>query len=169
MQDILTPGNYLLAPLALYIFIHNAAQFRFACLKSLPGLPGPLQKAGLKPGQGEALAAALDEFHGVGITRPGFQGLLEVAEGRALLVQIVVGVGDTEIPEVVPFKIVLVGLQKVQGLSEEGFVLQPGNVVVGPGQLAVHFGGGTFSGDGLQCVNDPLILIVLIPKLALLQ
>ena len=72
-------------------------------------------------------------------------------------------------PGYLPFKIVLVGLQKVQGLSEEGFVLQPGNVVVGPGQLAVHFGGAAFSGDGLQCVNDPLILIVLIPKLALLQ
>ena len=110
MQELLTLGNYLLTLLALHIFIHDAAQFRFTCLKSLPGLPGPLQEAGLKPGQGEALAAALDEFHGVGIAGPGIQSLLEVAEGRALLVQIVVGVGDTEIPEVVPSKIVLMGL-----------------------------------------------------------
>lgn len=69
----------------------------------------------------------------------------------------------------VPREIRLMGLQQGNGLAEQLPVPRRGLVVVGPGQFAVHLRGALLGGDGLQGLDDLLILVVFVPDLTLVQ
>ena len=59
------------------------------------------------------------------------------------------------------------GAQESDGLFEQRTVGRCPQIVVGPGQLAVHLRGALLGWNGLQRVNDLLVLALFIPLLAL--
>ena len=106
------------------------------------------------------------------VPRVELQGFLEIAQGLLLLVQVVEGVAHAEVPVVVLPQGRPVGLHQPDGPPEQRPALRRAGVplvVAGPGQLHVLLRGALPLRDGLQGVDDLLILVVLMPDPALLQ
>ena len=178
-QQLGTPVHQFFTHRLPVLLVHQGPQFPLPRQEGAPALLGPSPEGSHIQGQGQALLAAVDELQGILVPRAGFQGLLEVGQGLALLVQVVVGVGNSEIPGVghirVPFhrlpQLLLQGQQQVQGPLVQGPVLRrhhvDGQIVVGPGQGAGEGEVQRFFRQGLDGVDDLLVLVLLVPLLRL--
>ena len=149
--------------------VDQRPQLFFRLAERGPGLLHTLAETAVKLGQGQPVAAVVDELLGVLVAGAGFQRLFKVVQRRALLVQVVPGVPHAEVPAVVVLKIRLVGGQQPDGLAEQLLVARPGQVVIGPGQLAVQLGGALVGGQRLDGVDDVLVRALFVPARALLQ
>lgn len=92
-----------------------------------------------------------------------------MGQGFLFTVQIEQGVAQPVVPQGVLLSLVCDGLQKGDGLFQRPGLLGPGQVVVGPGQLAGELIAPLRLGDGLDGVDDPLILVLLVPALKLAE
>ena len=169
VQNILHLGHQFIPPLMVLVLIHPLTQLCLLLSKFLPCRLRPLPEALREPGQSDSLLTPFNELLGIPVTGAGFQRRLEIGQRPALLVQVVVGITHAEVPAMVPCEIRLMGLQQGNGLAEQLPVPRRGLVVVGPGQFAVHLRGALLGGDGLQGLNDLLILVVFVPDLTLVQ
>ena len=101
-----------------------------------------------------------------------FQSFFKMPQSAALLIQIIIGIPHTEIPGISISQFLLMGLHQFQCLVKQLPSLRLAGVrqiVVGAGQLHIHFRGTLLGRDCLQCVNDFLVFVLLMPLLALLQ
>ena len=101
-----------------------------------------------------------------------FQGFFKISQGAALLIQIIIGIPHAEIPGISISQFLLVGLHQFQRPVKQLLSLRLAGVrqiVVGSRQLHIHFRGTLLGRDCLQCVNDFLVFVLLMPLLALLQ
>ena len=101
-----------------------------------------------------------------------FQSFFKMPQRAALLIQIIIGIPHTEIPGISISQFLLMGLHQFQCLVKQLPSLRLAGVrqiVVGAGQLHIHFRGTLLGRDCLQCVNDFLVFVLLMPLLALLQ
>ena len=101
-----------------------------------------------------------------------FQSFFKMPQSAALLIQIIIGIPHTEIPGMSISQFLLMGLHQFQCLVKQLPSLRLAGVrqiVVGAGQLHIHFRGTLLGRDCLQCVNDFLVFVLLMPLLALLQ
>ena len=101
-----------------------------------------------------------------------FQSFFKMPQSAALLIQIIIGIPHTEIPGISISQFLLMGLHQFQCLVKQLPSLRLAGarqIVVGAGQLHIHFRGTLLGRDCLQCVNDFLVFVLLMPLLALLQ
>ncbi len=178
-EQLGTPVHQLPAYRLPVLLVHQGPQFPLPRQEGAPALLGPSPEGSHIQGQGQALLAAVNELQRVLVPGAGLQGLLEVGQGQALLVQVVVGVGNSEIPGVGHIWVLLCRLlqlalqrqQQVQGPLVQGPVLRRhhvnGQVVVGPGQGAGEGEVQRLLGQGLDGVDDLLVFVLLVPLLQL--
>ena len=163
-------GHDLRAAGMVFVLIHHLAQFCFHLSKGFPPVLRPLPEAlrGLR--QRNAPLAPVDQLHGVLVVGAGLQCLFKVTKSPALLIQIVIGIAHAKVPVVVSLKVFLMRFQESDGLFEHSSAFRRSViclVVVRPCKLAVHFRSALL--NALQCFNDLVMLVVLMPLLALLQ
>ena len=115
----------------------------------------------------DILFALLDEVLGILILRVQLQSPLEAGQGLLLPVLVEQGVAQAVVPKRVLCPLRLHGAQQLLCPLELSFglrLIQVGNVVIGPGQLA---GEGIVQllgvGQLLQAVDDLLVLVLLVP------
>ena len=152
------------------VLVHHLAQFCFHLGKGFPPVLCPLPEALPELRQRNTLFAPVDKLFGVLVTRSSFQCLFKVTKSPALLIQIVIGIAHAKVPVVVSLKVFLMRFQESDGLFEHSSAFRRSViclVVVRPCKLAVHFRSALL--NALQCFNDLVMLVVLMPLLALLQ
>ena len=159
--------------------VQKTAQLLLSLGKGFPGGCRPLPEGFLEPGQRQTAAAVLHEALNVrgcvdigAVAGVEFQGAGEIPQGRALLVQIIVGVAQPEIPAVGVLQRIGMRLHQPDGPAEQGLAfgsLGIGQVVAGPGQLHIGGSGPFLRGQGFEGVENLLVLIMGVPDLALFQ
>ena len=170
IQGFLHLGHEFCAAGVIFVVVHHLAQFCFHLGKGLPPVLCPLPEALRELRQRNALLAPVDQLHGVLVVGAGLQCLFKVTKSLALLIQIVIGIAHAKVPVVVSLKVFLMRFQESDGLFEHSSAFRRSViclVVVRPCKLAVHFRSALL--NTLQCFNDLVMLVVLMPLLALLQ
>ena len=170
IQGFLHLGYEFGAAGVVLVLVHHLAQFCFHLGKGFPPVLCPLPEALRELRQGDALLAPVDQLHGVLVVGAGLQCLFKVTKSPALLIQIVIGIAHAKVPVVVSLKVFLMRFQESDGLFEHSSAFQRSViclVVVRPCKLAVHFRSALL--NTLQCFNDLVMLVVLMPLLELLQ
>ena len=165
-------GHEFCAAGVIFVLIHHLAQFCFHLGKGFPPVLCPIPEALRELRQRNALLAPVDQLHGVLVVGAGLQCLFKISQSPALLIQIKVGVTHAEVPGISISQFLLMGLHQFQCLVKQLPSLRLAGVrqiVVGAGQLHIHFRGTLLGRDCLQCVNDFLVFVLLMPLLALLQ
>ena len=101
VQDFLHLGRDLRAPEVFLVLVHHPAQLRFPLGKGFPPIYRPLPEALCKLGKRDTFLAVTDHFPGVLIVRAGLQRPAEVGQRPPFLIQVVIGISHTEVPEMV--------------------------------------------------------------------
>ena len=162
-------GHEFCAAGVVFVLVHHLAQFCFHLGKGFPPVLCPLPEALRELRQGDALLAPVDQLHGVLVVGAGLQCLFKVTKSPALLIQIVIGIAHAKVPVVVSLKVFLMRFQESDGLFEHISAFRRSVIcliVVRPCKLAVHFRSALL--NALQCFNDLLVFVLLMPLLALL-
>ena len=101
-----------------------------------------------------------------------FQSFFKMPQSAALLIQIIIGIPHTEIPGISISQFLLMGLHQFQCLVKQLPSLRLAGVrqiVVGAGQLHIHFRGALLGRNRFQGVDYLLRFILFKPLLALFQ
>ena len=169
IQDFLHLGHEFCAAGMVFVLVHHLAQFCFHLGKGFPPVLCPFPEALRELRQRNALLAPVDQLHGVLVVGAGLQCLFKVTKSPALLIQIVIGIAHAKVPVVVSLKVFLMRFQESDGLFEHSSAFRRSVIcliVVRPCKLAVHFRSALL--NALQCFNDLLVFVLLMPLLALL-
>ena len=169
IQGFLHFGHEFCAAGVVFVLVHHLAQFCFHLGKGFPPVLCPFPEARRELWQSNETLAVINEFLGIFVTGKFLQRLAKIGQCPALLIQIVIGISHTEVPTVVFCKVVCMGFQQGKRLLIQFPILWNSQVVVGAGQFTVHLRGTLLGGNGLQRVDDLLVLALFMPLLALLQ
>ena len=101
VQDFLHLSRDLRAPEVFLVLVHHPAQLRFPLGKGFPPIYRQLPEALCKLGKRDTFLAVTDHFPGVLIVRADLQRPAEVGQRPPFLIQVVIGISHTEVPEMV--------------------------------------------------------------------
>ena len=107
VQNPFHPVHQLLAPGVVLVLVHHSAQLGLMLGKVFPCRFRPLPEAHRKPWPRNVRFAPFDESLGVLIVGAGLQRLVEIRQGPAPLIQVVIRIAHAEVPVVIALKVFL--------------------------------------------------------------